>query len=41
LAGYSVTKRQGLIEFFSDNEYYRRLFHLGIPIALQQLIMSF
>jgi len=34
------TKRQGLIEFFRDNEYYHRLFRLGFPIALQQLIMS-
>ncbi len=33
-------RRQALIGFFSDSEYYRRLIKLGLPIALQQLITS-
>ena len=28
------------IGFFSDKEYYQRLFKVGLPIALQQLFMS-
>jgi putative MATE family efflux protein len=32
--------RQALFGFFSDREYYRRLVKVGLPIALQQLIMS-
>ena len=29
-----------LIEFFIDKEYYRRLYKIALPIALQQFIMS-
>ena len=37
----NTRKRQrAFIDFFIDPEYYRRLFKLGFPIALQQLIMS-
>ena len=32
--------RQRLIEFFRDAEYYQRLLRVGLPIALQQFIMS-
>jgi putative MATE family efflux protein len=37
-----VTRRRhgSLIEFFSDKEYYQRLYKLALPIALQQFIMS-
>ncbi len=31
---------QSIIGFFSDREYYPRLYRIGIPIALQSLIMS-
>ncbi len=34
------SKRARLIDFFSDAEYYRRLLQVGLPIALQQFIMS-
>jgi Na+-driven multidrug efflux pump len=41
LSSYNVRKNQGaFIGFFSDREYYRRLIKVGLPIALQQLIMS-
>ena len=33
-------RRSALIEFFSDKEYYRRLYKIALPIALQQFIMS-
>ena len=33
-------KRDALIEFFRDAEYYRRLVQVGLPIALQQFVMS-
>jgi MATE family, multidrug efflux pump len=29
-----------LVGFFDDREYYRRLIKIGVPIAVQQLIMS-
>lgn len=29
-----------IIQFFKDSEYYRQLFHLALPIALQNLITS-
>ena len=32
--------RNRLIEFFRDAEYYQRLLKVGLPIALQQFIMS-
>lgn len=32
--------RLSLIEFFSDKDYYARLFKVALPITLQQLIMS-
>ncbi len=31
---------QSIIGFFSDREYYPRLYRIGIPIALQSFIMS-
>ncbi len=31
---------RAFIGFFSDKEYYQRLFKVGLPIALQQLFMS-
>ncbi len=38
----SISRRRGawVIEFFSDKEYYQRLYTLALPIALQQFIMS-
>jgi putative MATE family efflux protein len=34
------SKRARLIEFFRDAEYYRRMLQVGLPIALQQFVMS-
>ncbi len=34
------SNQHALSGFFSDGEYYRRLVKIGLPIALQQLIMS-
>jgi putative MATE family efflux protein len=39
-AGITRRHRRAIISFFSDAEYYQRLFKLGFPIALQQFIMS-
>jgi putative MATE family efflux protein len=36
----SRSHQHALSGFFSDGEYYRRLVKIGLPIALQQLIMS-
>jgi putative MATE family efflux protein len=33
-------RRSALIDFFIDKEYYRRLYKIALPIALQQFIMS-
>lgn len=33
-------RRSALISFFSDKDYYRRLYKIAFPIALQQFIMS-
>ncbi len=33
-------RRNSIIEFFSDKEYYQRLYKLALPIATQQFIMS-
>jgi putative MATE family efflux protein len=33
-------RRLSLIEFFSDKDYYQRLFKVALPITLQQFIMS-
>jgi putative MATE family efflux protein len=33
-------RRRSLIEFFSDKDYYQRLYKIALPIALQQFIMS-
>jgi putative MATE family efflux protein len=41
LSASIVSKQHGaLIEFLSDKEYYRLLFKIVLPIALQQFIMS-
>ncbi len=34
------TQRAALLAFFRDPEYYRRLVQIGLPIALQQFVMS-
>ena len=34
------TQRTALIDFFRDPQYYRRLLQIGLPIALQQFVMS-
>ncbi len=36
----SRRRRLSLIEFFSDKDYYRRLYKIALPIALQQFTMS-
>src|SRR3972149_934096 len=33
-------RRRWVREFFTDREYFVRLYHLALPITLQQLIMS-
>jgi putative MATE family efflux protein len=33
-------RRLSLIEFFSDKDYYQRLYKVALPITLQQFIMS-
>ncbi|OGN93752.1 MAG: hypothetical protein A2Z71_06715 [Chloroflexi bacterium RBG_13_50_21] len=33
-------QRPSLIEFFSDRDYYQRLYKIALPIALQQFIMA-
>jgi MATE family, multidrug efflux pump len=33
-------RSQALIGFFNDKDYYLRLYHFALPIALQQFIMS-
>jgi putative MATE family efflux protein len=41
LSGNLAKKRPSAFTgFFSDKEYYQRLFKVGLPIALQQLFMS-
>jgi putative MATE family efflux protein len=41
LSSNNVRKNLGaLVGFFNDREYYRRLIKVGLPITLQQLIMS-
>jgi putative MATE family efflux protein len=35
-----LRSRDALIEFFRDAEYYRRLVQVGLPITLQQFVMS-
>jgi putative MATE family efflux protein len=38
--GNALRYGQSILGFFSDREYYPRLYKIGIPIALQSLIMS-
>ena len=37
-----IARRRGLslFEFFSDKDYYQRLYKIALPIILQQFIMS-
>ena len=39
---HSIVRRRrfSIIEFFSDKDYYQRLFKLALPITLQQFVMS-